>query len=115
MIKVVNNESTGTPPRFAVGTLVRHRRYQYRGVVVALDATCRAPAPWYDSNQTQPTRDQSWYHVLVHESSQATYAAEENLEVDVSNQPVRHPLVGEFFDAFDGDHYPRNSKPWTDW
>ena len=112
MIKVANNGFPGASPHFHTGTLVRHRRYGYRGVIVALDATCRASDQWYYSNQTQPSRGQPWYHVLVHESSQVTYAAQENIESDTSEEPVRHPLIHEFFDAFQGDHYERNSKPW---
>ena len=58
-----------SPARFQPGHLVRHRRYGYRGVVVALDLECGAGDDWYRSNRTQPDRDQPWYHVLVHGSS----------------------------------------------
>ena len=61
--------------QFAVGELVRHGRYDYRGVVVASDPACRADDDWYLANRTQPDRDQPWYHVLVHGSHQVTYAA----------------------------------------
>lgn len=55
------------PPRtvFEPGQLVRHRRYGYRGVVVDRDEFCEADDEWYSKNQTQPDRDQPWYHVLV--------------------------------------------------
>ena len=69
MFKVAGNGSLGSASHFDVGTLVRHRRYGYRGVIVAFDATCQASDQWYYSNQTQPSHDQPWYHVLVHESS----------------------------------------------
>ncbi len=59
------------PPRaaasFQPGDLVHHKRYGYRGVVVAVDPNCRADDAWYQANQTQPDRDQPWYHVFVHE------------------------------------------------
>ena len=41
--------------RFEVGTLVQHRRYGYRGVVVAVDDVCRADEAWYQKNQHSPT------------------------------------------------------------
>ena len=52
-------------PVFESGQLVRHRRYGYRGVVVDRDEFCQADDEWYSKNQTQPNRDQPWYHVLV--------------------------------------------------
>jgi heat shock protein HspQ len=97
--------------RFAPGDLVRHRRYGYRGVVVDLDRRCAASEEWYASNQTQPDRDQPWYHVLVDRSVQMTYAAEENLLPDESAAPVVHPLVERYFSEFLGAFYVRNDRP----
>ncbi|MCH8924432.1 MAG: heat shock protein HspQ [Planctomycetes bacterium] len=100
------------PPCFTSGQLVKHRRYGYRGVVVDLDAHCKASEEWHRSNQTQPERLQPWYHVLVHGSSQITYAAQTSLEADDSGQPVDHPLVELFFAEFTGQAYVRNEHPW---
>lgn len=103
------------PPRFEVGDLVRHRRYGYRGVVVELDIECQAPESWYQSNRTQPLRQQPWYHVLVHGSATATYAAQDNLESDDSDEPVDHPLVELYFEPLVGEQYVRNDQPWVGW
>ena len=100
------------PPKFAPGQVVRHKRYGYRGVVVDFDMRCMASEDWYDSNRTQPDRDQPWYHVLVDRSAQITYAAEASLEADPSARPVNHPLVRSFFEAFAGGRYARNDEPW---
>lgn len=102
----------GSPARFAPGQLVRHRRYGYRGVVVDYDLACRAPDEWYLANRTQPDRGQPWYHVLVHGSTGATYAAEENLRPDYSFEPVVHPLLSRYFDGFEEGGYRRNEQPW---
>lgn len=99
--------------RFAPGQLIRHRRYRYRGVVVDLDLECRASQAWHQSNQTQPRRDQPWYHVLVDESSHTTYVAQENLMPDASGGEVLHPLVSKFFKAFRDGCYVRNAEPWA--
>ena len=101
-------------PRYAPGQLVRHRRYGYRGVVVAADTGCQADEQWYQSNQSQPDRDQPWYHVLVHDSGSCTYAAAENLMEDLSGLPVIHPLLPHFFDGFEDGVYIRNDQPWPD-
>jgi len=102
----------GKGPKFRPGQLVRHKRYGYRGVVVAFDLECEAEEGWYQSNQTQPGRDQPWYHVLVHGSDQTTYPAQENLEEDRGRQPVSHPLLSYFFTEFVDGRYIRNSRPW---
>ncbi len=103
------------PPRFDPGQLVRHVRYGYRGVIVAVDVRCRAPDAWYRRNRTQPEKNQAWYHVLVDGSSQATYAAETSLEVDDDPHEVTHPLVADFFGPFDGTRYERNDESWYGW
>ena len=100
-------------PEFQIGQLVRHRRYGYRGVVVDLDLSCQADEAWYQSNRTQPDRDQPWYHVLVHDATHATYAAESNLEADPSGAPVVHPLIERFFERFEAGSYVRNDEPWV--
>ena len=99
-------------PTFEPGQLVRHRRYGYRGVVVDHDEFCRASDDWYSRNQTQPDRDQPWYHVLVDRSLTCTYAASDNLEADSSSLPVDHPLVSQFFQEFRNGRYIRNDEPW---
>jgi len=94
------------------GTLVRHRRYGYRGVVVDRDDCCQADEQWYQKNQTQPDRNQPWYHVLVDGSSICTYAASENLQADSLSLPIEHPLLEFFFTDFQDGRYLRNDKPW---
>jgi heat shock protein HspQ len=99
-------------PIYEPGQLVRHRRYGYRGVVVDCDTSCEANDNWYSKNQTQPNRDQPWYHVLVDGTATCTYAAAENLEVDLSPLPIEHPLLGHFFIEFKDGSYTRNNEPW---
>ena len=101
-------------PAFRPGQLVRHKRYGYRGVVVKADPCCKASDQWYRSNQTQPLRNQPWYHVLVDGSQMTTYAAQTSLEEDPDSEPVYHPLVDVFFSGFDGAEHVRNDRPWPD-
>jgi len=98
--------------QFAPGDLVRHRRYGYRGLVVAFDLTCGASESWYQSNNSQPERNQPWYHVLVHGSHQTTYAAQDSLLEDPQPAPIEHPLLEAFFSSFEGARYVRNDRPW---
>ena len=103
------------PPSFSIGQLVCHRRYRYRGVVVDFDLSCRADDQWYDSNRSQPDRDQPWYHVLVDGSDAVTYAAQTSLEADLGDQPIHHSLVPHLFERFESGRYERNDRVWPGW
>ena len=106
---------TDPNPLFAPGTLVQHRRYGYRGVVVDFDMTCMADEMWYYRNRTQPPRNQPWYHVLVHDSDATTYAAQASLEPDEAPGPVAHPLVTELFTRYEDGRYVRNDVQIRGW
>lgn len=91
---------------YELGAVVTHRLYGYRGVIVALDPRCMAGGTWYKSNKTQPSREQPWYHVLVHESGGlSTYVAQSNLQEDPSGQPIEHPRINCYFGSFKEGRY----------
>jgi heat shock protein HspQ len=109
------NESFQSPsnsPLFAEGEIIHHKRYDYRGVIVGIDFICEAEDGWYQTNQTQPDRNQPWYHVMVDGSDSTTYVAESNLEPDTLGQAIDHPLIGAFFSSFESGSYIRNDEPW---
>lgn len=93
---------------FSPGQLVQHKRFHYRGVVVDVDATFQLSDEWYDEvAKSRPPKDQPWYHVLVHEGDQMTYVAQRHLEADDSQEPVKHPMLDDFFRVFrDGRYEP---------
>ncbi len=113
--------ATGTPAvpvavghdvTFKPGTVVAHRRYGYRGVVVDFDTNCQAREMWYQSNQTQPDKDQAWYYVLVDNAEYNTYAAQNSLRADDTGGEIHHPLVAFFFSGFEDGAYVRNDRKW---
>ncbi len=92
--------------QFSPGQLIHHRLFDYRGVVVDVDATCQASDEWYEQvARSRPPRDRPWYHVLVHGATHMTYVAERNLEPDESGQPITHPLLEHFFSLFREGRY----------
>lgn len=101
-------------PILSQGMVVKHIRYGYRGIIVDIDTQCSACDSWYYSNQTQPEREQPWYHVLVHGSDQVTYVAESNLVLDYSKNRIVHPLVTYFFTREKNGKYIRNENPWPE-
>ena len=91
---------------FAVGQLVRHLRFGYRGVIVDVDATFQHSEEWYEQMAlSRPPKDQPWYHVLVHDAEHSTYVAQRNLSADESGEPINHPLVSELFRGFRKGRY----------
>ena len=92
--------------KFSVGELVHHKLFDYRGVVIDVDAEMMLSDEWYEAvARTRPPKDRPWYHVLVHDALHPTYVAERNLERDTSGEPIRHPLIDDYFSDFSGRRY----------
>jgi heat shock protein HspQ len=98
--------------RFAIGQLIRHKLFDYRGVVVDVDPTFQGAEEWYERMaRTRPPKDQPWYHLLVHDAEHMTYVAERNMEPDDSQDPIRHPLLSAFFSTFQDGRYTASDQP----
>jgi heat shock protein HspQ len=92
--------------KFGLGQLVRHRMFDYRGVVIDIDPVFMGTEAWYDQvARSRPPRDKPWYKVLVNNSELETYVAERNLETDDSEEGINHPLLGAYFDDFHNGQY----------
>jgi len=96
---------------FAVGQVIEHQVFGYRGVIVDVDPDFQLSSEWYEEvARSRPPKNKPWYHVLVHDSDSVTYVAERNLAASDSTEPIRHPLVDEYFDDFaDGRYRPVSS------
>ena len=91
---------------FSVGQLIHHKLFDYRGVIVDVDATFQGSDEWYERVAlTRPPRDEPWYHILVHGAIHRTYAAERNLEPDRLGEPIEHPEIDDFFEDFKDGRY----------
>ena len=92
--------------RFTVGQLVIHRLFNYRGVIVDVDPSYQGTDEWYNQIAlTRPPKNAPWYRIFVHNAVHETYVAERNLEPDDTTEPINHPLLNEFFDAFENGQY----------
>lgn len=92
--------------RFAVGQLVHHKKFDYRGVVIDVDPKFQGTEDWYEQMaKSRPPKDKPWYHVLVHEAGINTYVAERHLEPDPSDAPISHPALEHYFSEFRGGSY----------
>ena len=97
--------------QFHIGQLIHHRLFDYRGVIVDVDPVYQGSEEWYDQiASSRPPKDKPWYRVLVHQAEHETYVAERNLAPDDSGEPIRHPLLDEFFSGLEGDSYQMRSR-----
>jgi len=97
---------------FHIGQIIYHKRFDYRGVIVGIDAVFNHSDYWYESMaSTRPPKDKPWYNVLVDRSSQVTYVAERNLLANEDTSQIDHPLLGHYFDKYDGRRYYLKQKP----
>ena len=96
--------------RFAIGQVINHRLFGYRGVIADVDPVFQGTDEWYDAvARSRPPKDKPWYQVLVDGATHTTYVAERNLAADDSGEQVKHPLIEHFFTGFLNGRYVVNS------
>ena len=83
--------------KFAIGQVVRHRIFPFRGVIFDVDPQFSNTDEWYDAipREVRPRKDQPFYHLLAEnsETEYIAYVSEQNLLEDDSGEPVRHPQL----------------------
>lgn len=95
--------------RFGIGDVVRHRLFDFRGVIFDVDPEFANSEEWYDAipEAIRPSKDQPYYHLLA-ENSDSTYVAyvsQQNLVPDETDEPVDHPAIATMFDRLEGGRY----------
>ena len=95
--------------RFGIGDVVRHRMFDFRGVIFDIDPVFANSEEWYQSipEHIRPDRDQPYYHLLAEneESSYVAYVSQQNLLADGTNGPVGHPEIPQMFEEFEAGRY----------
>jgi heat shock protein HspQ len=100
--------------RFGIGDVVRHKVFDFRGVVFDIDPVFANSEEWYEAipKDMRPRRDQPFYHLLAEneDSSYVAYVSQQNLLGDSEGGPVDHPSVAQLFEDFaDGRYRLRRS------
>ena len=100
--------------RFGIGDIVRHKLFDFRGVVFDVDPVFANSEDWYEAipKELRPRRDQPFYHLLAEneDSSYVAYVSQQNLLDDSDGGQIGHPSVDELFDDFaDGRYRLRRS------
>ncbi|MEJ2123213.1 MAG: heat shock protein HspQ [Alphaproteobacteria bacterium] len=104
MDKRINSQA-----KFQVGQIVRHRYFSFRGVVFDVDPEFANSDEWWESipAEIRPHKEQPYYHLLAEndDTEYVAYVSEQNLLADDSDEPLRHPQIGELFDDLKGGVY----------
>ena len=95
--------------RFTIGDVVRHKLFDFRGVVFDVDPFFANSEEWYEAipEALRPSKGQPFYHLLAEnaETTYVAYVSQQNLVVDESDEPVDHPDIGAMFDRLEGGRY----------
>ncbi len=95
--------------RFALGEVVRHRVFDFRGVVFDIDPVFANSEEWYAAipENIRPDREQPFYHLFAEneDGSYVAYVSQQNLVADALGGPVEHPEVPQMFEQFDNGRY----------
>lgn len=85
--------------RFAIGEVVRHRIFPFRGVIFDVDPVFNNTEEWWQAipEEIRPSKEQPFYHLFAEneESEYVAYVSEQNLLADESGRPLRHPRIGD--------------------
>ena len=87
--------------KYSIGQVVRHRKYPFRGVIFDVDPSFQNTEEWWMSipEEVRPTKDQPFYHLFAEnaETEYVAYVSEQNLLLDDTREPVRHPQISRVF------------------
>ena len=97
--------------KFAIGQVVRHRLFPFRGVIFDVDPQFANTEEWYEAipKEVRPRKDQPFYHLLAEnaDTEYIAYVSEQNLLPDESGEPLRHPQLDDYFvEDEDGRYRP---------
>ena len=103
-----------TAAKFSIGDVVKHKHFNFRGVIYDVDFEFNNSEEWYQSipKDVRPKKNQPFYHLLA-ENNEITYEAyvsEQNLMSDDSDEPIKHPLIEEIFTGKRGSGYFKQSN-----
>ncbi|MGY6568297.1 MAG: heat shock protein HspQ [Salinarimonas sp.] len=102
--------------KFAIGQVVRHRIYPFRGIIFDVDPEFANTEEWWLAipEGARPRKDQPFYHLFAEndQTEYVAYVSEQNLVPDESPEPLRHPMVSNVFERQpDGLYRPKITAP----
>lgn len=108
-----SKSAVSAPPiahaNFTIGAVVRHKLFDFRGVVIDVDPVFANSEEWYEAipEDIRPRKDQPFYHLLAEngDGSYFAYVSQQNLLPDDSDEPIDHPAINGIFNAYADGRY----------
>jgi heat shock protein HspQ len=95
--------------RYAIGQVVKHRLFPFRGIIFDVDAEFSNSEEWWLAipEEIRPAKEQPFYHLLAEneETEYVAYVSEQNLVPDDSGEPLHHPQLRELFEELENGVY----------
>lgn len=95
--------------KFSVGQVVRHRLFPFRGLIFDIDPEFANTEEWWLAipEEIRPGKNQPFYHLYAENSDNTyiAYVSEQNLLIDESREPLRHPDISDAFEKDRGGGY----------
>lgn len=92
--------------KFQIGQVLRHRLFDFRGVVFDVDPVFANTEEWYEAipEEVRPDKDQPYYHLFAENerTHYVAYVSEQNLVPDESDAPIKHPDISKVFEINNG-------------
>ena len=101
--------------KFSIGDIVKHKHFDFRGVIYDVDFEFNNSEEWYQSipKNVRPRKDQPFYHLLAENSETfySAYVSQQNLLPDPESGPIHHPDVDALFsDVLNGRYILKSSS-----
>jgi heat shock protein HspQ len=91
--------------KYQIGQVLRHRLFDFRGVVFDVDPIFANTDEWYESipEEVRPSKDQPYYHLFAENerTHYVAYVSEQNLVPDEQDARVSHPDIAKMFELTD--------------
>lgn len=88
--------------KYQIGQILRHRLFDFRGVVFDVDPVFANSEEWYQAipEEVRPAKDQPYYHLFAENerTHYVAYVSEQNLMPDHSEAQVAHPDISKMFE-----------------
>ena len=88
--------------KYQIGQMVRHRMFDFRGVIFDVDPIFANTEEWYQSipEEVRPAKDQPYYHLFAENerTHYVAYVSEQNLVPDDDPAQISHPDIAKVFE-----------------
>lgn len=100
------NQLMNLEAKYQIGQVLRHRLFDFRGVVFDVDPMFANTEEWYEAipEEVRPSKDQPYYHLFAENerTHYVAYVSEQNLVPDESDILIKHPDISKMFEISDG-------------